>query len=183
MKIIKATENYISDISQLYDMGRKILSERGVDQWQDGYPNAQSAADDVESGIAYLLVDSSKDSSPAEYNSSTLPLHIYGVASIAFGHEPTYDLVDGEGWQTGDLPYVFIHRVVVSQDEKGKGLTKAFFDFAEDMAKRQDAASLRCDTHEDNLAMQRAMEKYGFKSRGTIYLEDGSPRIAYEKIL
>ena len=36
------------------------------------------------------------------------------------------------------------------------------------------------DTHENNRVMQRAAERYGFKKCGTIYVADGSPRIAYQ---
>ena len=41
---------------------------------------------------------------------------------------------------------------------------------------------LRIDTHEDNKVMQRAISKNGFQKRGIIYIEDGSPRIAYERV-
>ena len=47
--------------------------------------------------------------------------------------------------------------------------------------------SIRIDTHEGNLPMQRALEKSGFARCGTIFLkggaEDGDPRIAFEKLL
>ena len=39
---------------------------------------------------------------------------------------------------------------------------------------------MRGDTHEDNLPMQRVLEKNGFQRCGTIFVEDGSPRIAYQ---
>ena len=41
---------------------------------------------------------------------------------------------------------------------------------------------LRIDTHEDNRIMQRAVEKLGFHRCGIIYVSDGSPRIAYERM-
>ena len=42
--------------------------------------------------------------------------------------------------------------------------------------------SIRIDTHEDNKPMRRFLEKCGFKFCGIIYLEDGSKRLAYEKL-
>lgn len=42
------------------------------------------------------------------------------------------------------------------------------------------AAAVRLDTHADNVPMQRAAEVLGFQRCGTIWVEDGSPRIAYE---
>ena len=43
--------------------------------------------------------------------------------------------------------------------------------------------SIRIDTHDDNLSMQRFLTKYGFTHCGTIYLENKETRRAYEKIL
>ena len=41
---------------------------------------------------------------------------------------------------------------------------------------------LRADTHEDNKIMQKVILKNGFQETGIIYVEDGTPRIAFEKV-
>ena len=41
--------------------------------------------------------------------------------------------------------------------------------------------NIRIDTHEDNRIMQHLLDKYGFAKCGCIYVEDGTPRIAYQK--
>ena len=41
-------------------------------------------------------------------------------------------------------------------------------------------SELRADTHEDNKIMQAVLERNGFEKCGIIYIEDGSPRIAYQ---
>ena len=41
--------------------------------------------------------------------------------------------------------------------------------------------NIKIDTHEDNLIMQKLLEKNSFKYCGVIYLLDGSKRIAFEK--
>ena len=38
---------------------------------------------------------------------------------------------------------------------------------------------LRADTHANNIYMQRALTATGFVRCGTIYTEDGTPRLAY----
>ncbi len=43
-------------------------------------------------------------------------------------------------------------------------------------------SNFRIDTHNDNKIMQHVIEKNGFIRCGIIYVKDGSPRIAYEKI-
>ena len=40
--------------------------------------------------------------------------------------------------------------------------------------------NIRIDTHKSNLIMQNLIEKNGFEKCGTIYVADGSPRIAYQ---
>ena len=42
--------------------------------------------------------------------------------------------------------------------------------------------SLRADTHADNKAMQHLLEKNGFTRCGIIRVEDGTPRIAYQRM-
>ena len=44
-----------------------------------------------------------------------------------------------------------------------------------------DYHSVRMDTHNDNLSMQKFLTKYGFKHCGTITLANGALRRAYEK--
>ena len=41
--------------------------------------------------------------------------------------------------------------------------------------------NLRIDTHKDNKIMINLIEKAGFERCGTIYVDDGTPRIAYQK--
>lgn len=40
--------------------------------------------------------------------------------------------------------------------------------------------SWRSDTHKDNLPMQNVILGGGFTYQGIIYIEDGTPRLAYE---
>ena len=54
---------------------------------------------------------------------------------------------------------------------------------AEDTARSLGRTSLRIDTHEGNVVMRRMLEKHGFVHRGVIHLENGDPRVAYEKLL
>ena len=42
--------------------------------------------------------------------------------------------------------------------------------------------SLRADTHADNKVMQHLLESEGFTRCGIIHVEDGTPRIAYQRL-
>ena len=74
-----------------------------------------------------------------------------------------------------DTEYGVIHRIAGRTKEKGI--------FAEALEFCQEKIThLRIDTHKDNSIMQHALAKYGFTPCGTIYVADGTPRIAYERL-
>ena len=72
------------------------------------------------------------------------------------------------------MPYGVIHRV--AGDGSG-GILKAVIQFADEKS-----GYLRIDTHSDNYVMQKALTKYGFQKCGIIFVEDGSPRIAFDRV-
>lgn len=67
-----------------------------------------------------------------------------------------------------------IHRVAAV---RGRGVARAIFRFA-----AEHADYLRCDTHEDNTPMRRALESFGFRECGTITVANGTERVAYDWI-
>jgi hypothetical protein len=42
--------------------------------------------------------------------------------------------------------------------------------------------NIRIDTHKDNVIMQHILESHYYTKCGTIYADDGMPRIAYQKV-
>ena len=69
--------------------------------------------------------------------------------------------------------YVVIHRIA------GDGQTHGNFRCIVEYCKAR-YQNIRIDTYKDNVIMQKQIEKNGFRKCGTIYLENGSPRIAYQ---
>ena len=91
---------------------------------------------------------------------------------LAPGDDPTYAVIDG-AWKD-DRPYGTLHRIASSGEKRG--MVDVIVDWA-----FQKTGNLRGDTHEKNLPMQKAFERNGFERCGIIYVEDGTPRIAYHK--
>lgn len=88
------------------------------------------------------------------------------------GIEPNYAKIE-EGEWLNDKPYGVIHRLSSSGQRKGIA----------DICIRwclQQCPNVRVDTHQDNRIMQKILEN-GFQRCGIIYVEDGSPRIAFQK--
>ena len=85
--------------------------------------------------------------------------------------DPNYRRIDG-AW-LNDLPYQTLHRVASSGERKG------MVDFIAQWALTR-CDNLRGYTHADNLPMQRAFERNGFRRCGIVWMQDGTERIAYQ---
>lgn len=162
-----ATKDDIPQMMPLFEAASLGLRNMGVNQWQNGYPQRSLIESDVESGVSFVLLDEGE---------------IIGTAVISFGGEPTYDHIEG-AWLTTEAEFVVIHRLTIRPDRRGARLAERLFAEAERMCRERGVRTMRIDTHEGNLPMQRAVERYGFRRCGVIYLDNGDPRLAYEKPL
>jgi predicted GNAT family N-acyltransferase len=145
-----------------------FLKEQGIDQWQNGYPNAEVIISDIKNGYGYVLVDNNNN--------------IVATASVSFDGEPTYQKIYDGTWLS-DHPYSVIHRIAVAKDVKGKSISSILIKQIEDLSKKNNIYSIKIDTHKENKRMQKVIASNQFQYCGIIYLEDKSERLAYEKIL
>lgn len=141
------------------------LARAGIDQWQNGYPNRERLEEDVRLGIGRVLVADGQRVA-------------YGV--LTYDGERAYDDLRGGEWLTSGAAYATIHRLCVAEEEVGKGYGRAFMECAEREAAMR-VASIRVDTHPDNLIMQRLISSLGYRYCGVVEYE--SPRLAYELCL
>ena len=100
--------------------------------------------------------------------------NIYGAFAFIVGEDSTYKKIEQGEWLS-DAEYGTIHRV--ASDGRIHGVMGMIVQFCSERI-----AHLRIDTHADNKIMQHLILKNGFKRCGIIYISDGSPRIAYERI-
>ncbi len=152
-------------VAAIYEEARQGFRASGIPQWQEGIPNKSTFLADIESGTARVLVCGGAIA-------ATCQLVTY---------EPTYAVLLGGAWQTDS--YVAVHRAAVSQAFRRRGLAGRMLADAEAYARRIGKPAVRIDTHEKNRNMRAMLEKNGYTPRGTIFLSDGSPRIAFEKVL
>ena len=167
MKFRQAKISDLDQIVEIIELSKKYLKETKVDQWQDGYPAKEDLRRDIESGNSYVLTN--KD-------------EIVATTVISLDGESTYNSIFNGEWITNE-DYIVMHRVAVHDKYKGKGIFKELIKEAEILALNKGISSIKIDTHRDNISMQRAVVKNDFKKCGIIYLEDGSERIAFEKVL
>ena len=134
-----------------------MLAHENETQWADGYPGKELLHEDMQNGNCYVLEENGR---------------IVGTFTFIIGEEPTYQRIENGAWHS-DKPYGTIHRL--ASDGTVRGVAKACFSFCRDKIDY-----LRIDTHRDNLTMQAAIKKFGFQECGTIFVRDGSERIAYD---
>lgn len=167
MEIRLAVRDDLMSILKIIDDAKAYFKSQHIDQWQNGYPNKQSILEDILAGHSYVLCDDKK---------------IVATAAIIFENDPNYDFIEDGQWLSSG-PYGVLHRIACDPSYKGQGFASLFFDYAKARANIMHYASLRVDTHQDNLSMQRLIAKNKFHYCGIVYMEDGSSRYAYEYVL
>lgn len=151
-------------IRNIYDAAKAYMDASGnPNQWAVGYPPEAYLQQDIELSRLYVCEEDGI---------------LHGVFMFSVMDDPTYHRIDG-AWKN-DETYGVIHRI--ASDGKIKGIFKGVLGFCKGKMAEQNIKNLRIDTHEDNKTMQHLVEKYGFVPCGIIYLENGSPRCAYQLV-
>lgn len=167
MEIRKTKVEDIPAIMELVHHAQTYFQSQGIPQWNTGYPNENTFKQDIEVGGSYVLCDNDK---------------IIGTCFLKPDDEPTYKIIEQGNW-LNDEPYTTIHRITVDTNYKGQGLAGKIFAFIEEATKAQGKKNIRVDTHEVNKSMRKTLEKNGYIYCGIVYMSDGAPRVAYQKVL
>lgn len=167
MEFRKTVETDIKDIMKIIKQAQDYFKENGIDQWQNNYPNPETIKNDVDNNHSYVLLKDNK---------------IVATAAVSFDGEKTYDSIYEGQWLSNN-DFAVIHRVAVDNNYKGLGLSSEIIKNVESLCESRGVKSIKIDTHEDNLSMQKLLKKNNFKYCGIIYLADGNKRIAFEKVL
>lgn len=165
-----AQKQDFDSIMTVIQHARDAIGRLGIDQWQDGYPEADVIEADIALQRGWVF-------------------EVDGVIAaymvLINGKEPVYDDIEGK-WLTEGDHYLTIHRMAIDDAWRGKGLSTTMIAFAEEHARQLGLLSVRADTHRGNVVMQGLMRKCNFVPCGQVaYLvREGDPyRVAYEKVL
>lgn len=167
MEFRKTNETDLNDIMIIIRQAQDYFKKQGINQWQNNYPNEDTIRNDMNKNYSYVLL---KDNIAV------------ATAAVSFEGEKTYDTIY-EGQWISNSTYAVIHRIAVNDNYKGLGISSKIIHNVEQLCINRGISSIKVDTHEDNLSMQKLLEKNKFKYCGIIYLEDGNKRIAFEKII
>lgn len=167
MEFRKAVKTDVNCIMKIIEQAQAYFKEREIDQWQDGYPGVDTINRDIAGENSYVLLDDNK---------------IVAAAAVSFDGETTYETIY-EGQWLSHHEYAVIHRLAVDNNHKGLGLSTEVIKRVERLCLNKGVHSIKVDTHEENIPMQKLLEKNKFQYCGIIYLENRSKRIAFEKVL
>ena len=160
MQIRKAKIEELDEIMEIYAFARKFMEEHGnPTQWGQNKPTREQIERDILTQKCYVCMEETQ---------------IVAVFYFANETDKTYTNIYEGHWLNNE-PYAVVHRVASAGIVKGAG------SFCMNWASEQ-CKNLKIDTHQDNYVMQNMLKKCGFIHCGTIYLEDGEPRLAFQKI-
>lgn len=158
MHIRLTTAADIPAVLKLYQGARSFMAQNGnAVQWAGNYPSRADVENDIALGRGFVCEQDG---------------HIYATFAFVLGQDKTYRVIKG-AWKN-DRPYGTLHRI--ASDGEKSGMVDLIVNWA-----FEQIPNLRGDTHELNKPMQRAFERNGFERCGIIWVEDGTPRIAYQK--
>lgn len=161
MTIRRSTYGDLPQLMRIYREARQIMLDSGdLNQWKEGYPPEDVIRGDIDRGVGYAVEDGDR---------------LVGAFAFIPGTDPTYLRIEGGAWKDDLKPYCTIHRLGSLKDSKG--VAEACFNWC-----WEQSHNLRVDTHEDNVIMRHCIAKAGFEYCGIIYLLNGDPRLAYQKV-
>lgn len=162
MLIRKATCGDLPRMMEIYRQSQaRMVAGGNPSQWPVGHPSEEMVRRDIEREVSYVVEDSGT---------------VVGVFAFVPGADTTYRVIEQGAWIDDTLPYCTLHRM--GRAEEAHGIAAACFEWCSERC-----SSLRADTHRDNLTMQHCLVKAGFRYCGIIHVADGTPRLAYQKIL
>lgn len=166
MKVRPAKKDDLDDImSVVHRLQKEYFEKNEIPQWQNGYPSRETFLKDIEDRSLFVMY---------------LGECLIGFASIKYAAEPTYSVIENGNWEKDDS-YLVIHRFGINPDWHKMGMGTTLIAIADKICEANSISSIRADTHEKNAGMIALLEKSGFKKRGIIHLENGDPRLAFEK--
>ncbi|MBQ3504223.1 MAG: N-acetyltransferase [Oscillospiraceae bacterium] len=154
-----ATMAELPELEKIYEFAREFMAQTGnPNQWGTTHPPTAQLIVDIQNSRLFTVKSGE---------------NIHGVFYFCVEEDPTYAEIYQGKWHE-NKPYGVIHRI--ASDGSG-GILKAAVAYGS-----RQVDYLRIDTHADNYVMRKAVTKLGFRYCGIIYIADGTPRLAYDRV-
>ena len=169
MKIQLSTFEDIPAIIAIINDAKEYLASQKIDQWQNGYPNAEQVVNDIKNNESYVVVNDENE--------------IIATAMFTTNPEPTYKIIDGNWNIDENEKYGVVHRMAIKKEFRKFGLATFMFHEFHQQLLEKNIKSLKIDTHEENFGMQALIKKLGYTYCGIIYTNYHAKRLAFEKVI
>ena len=169
MKIQLSTFEDIPAIIAIINDAKEYLASQKIDQWQNGYPNAEQVANDIKNNESYVVVNDENE--------------VIATAMFTTNPEPTYKIIDGNWNIDENEKYGVVHRMAIKKEFRKFGLATFMFHEFHQQLLEKNIKSLKIDTHEKNFGMQALIKKLGYTYCGIIYTNYHAKRLAFEKVI
>lgn len=167
----KVSLNNMDQVMQITNQAKELLKKNGSLQWQQGYPNEETFKTDIKNDALYGLYENK---------------NLVGFGSYIFGKDENYVDIDGKWEIPANDKDMAIHRIAVSENSRGKKYGGKILNYGIYHAKNHGCVTVKVDTHEKNIPMQKTIIKIGFQYKGIIKIlteKLDNSRFAYEYVL
>ena len=162
MHIRKAIPSDLPALREVFAAAKAIMRADGnPTQWAGPYPDDAAVLRDIAGGWGHVLTEGGR---------------VAGYFALIPSPDPTYAYIEGGAWLEDTLPYYVVHRI--ASYPHVHGIFAGIIDFVSGLTN-----NIRIDTHRDNRIMQHLLARHGFTYCGVIYLLNGDPRLAYQRVI
>ena len=159
--IRRAEREDLPAMQAIFAHAREEMAKNGnPTQWKNDRPPLFLIENDLKNRTSYVVEDDGR---------------VCATFSFTPGDDPTYAVIEDGAW-VREAPYGALHRI--ASDNTVKGMLGIILDFVSSFG-----MDIRVDTHRDNKIMLHLLEKNGFTRCGTIWIDDGTSRIAFQKVI
>lgn len=139
LQVEQGTVDDVSEAQSLVAGARQWLHSRSIDQWQDAIPDS-TIRSNAERGELFVVRGNT------------------GLRAMVTVVES-----DEETWGHQLDPAVYVHRLAVAQDARGKGLGPALLNWVRLRAVEQGKKFVRLDCASDNPGLRKFYERLGYR--------------------
>jgi GNAT superfamily N-acetyltransferase len=153
---IEIREASTADIEPILDLVRACIAgmrSRGIDQWDEVYPDRRAIESDIRGGTAVVAIGDQT---------------IAGFAVLDEHQEPEYGEVP---WSSSRA--AVIHRMMVAPLSEGRGIARALMTFLERRATSTGYSSIRLDAFVNNPRAVQFYERCEYRRAGQVRFRKG----------